>query len=84
MAAERELTQRLTRLEQEVEAIKQRLNALLTLSAPTSALDLLAQLWQTTSAPQTTLTLAEARELLTKGLPTRWGSQQVKRQRTQR
>lgn len=81
MIAEHELQERLTRLEQEVDAIKQQLSALQGHSAPHSALDLLEQLWQVGGAERPPLPLAEAREQLAHGLPLRWGSLQVKRQR---
>ena len=78
MIAEHELQERLTRLEQEVDAIKQQLSALQGHGAPHSALDLLEQLWQVGGADRPPLTLAEAREQLAHGLPLRWGSRQIK------
>jgi len=84
MITEHELSQRLTRVEQELSAVKQRLDALLTPQPPAAALLLLEQLWQIESTEKPALTLPEARERLTQGLPTRWGSQLIKQQRAQR
>jgi hypothetical protein len=84
MLTEQELNQRLSRVEQELSVVKQQLSALLTPQPPTAALHLLEQLWQVENAETPALTLPEARERLTHGLPTRWGSQRIKRQRSQR
>jgi len=84
MPTEQELSQRLTRVEQELSAVKQQLSALLTAQPPVAALHLLEQLWHTESVEKPALTLTEARERLTHGLPTRWGSQRIKRQRSRR
>jgi|FaiFalDrversion2_1042247.scaffolds.fasta_scaffold11473_1 hypothetical protein len=84
MITEHELSQRLTRVEQELSAVKQQLGALLMSHPPAAALLLLEQLWQIESTEKPALTLPEARERLTHGLSTRWGSQLIKQQRAQR
>jgi hypothetical protein len=84
MITEQELSQQLTRVEQELGAIKQQLSALLIPQPPTVALNLLEELWQVESFQNPELTLSEARERLIHCLPVHWGSQQIKRQRAQR
>jgi benzoyl-CoA reductase/2-hydroxyglutaryl-CoA dehydratase subunit BcrC/BadD/HgdB len=84
MITEQEFGERLTRLEQEVDALKQQLSMLAAPNAPIAALDLLEHLWQVGGLTRTSLTLAEARQQLAEGLPNRWGSQQIKRLRSRR
>ena len=59
--------------------VKQQLSVLLAPQPPAAALHFLEQLWQVGSTEKPALTLPEARERLIHGLPTRWGSQLIKR-----